>query len=309
YQEFLKCIVRYRITVLYLVSPMFVLLCKDPIVKKYDLGHVRTTNSGAAPFPIEVIQQLSRVSSTAIRQGYGCPPRKYTLIPFIMQGRLKHPLHTKGVGVLLPGIVARVVNPDGSLARAGETGELHLRTPSLALDYSNNERASFECPFNKWFHTGDEVKFDEQGELYVVDRLKARNPTHSRSCQSRWHIYCVLTGADGFEVAPAELEGHLLDHEYVVDVCVVAVPNEYSGEVPFAFVVLHASLAKKTKSNPQETNITSFRWHVVDHKTKYKWLEGGVEFIDNIPKTASGKLLRRTLRDRARCKDQAQSKL
>jgi len=148
---------------------------------------------------------------------------------------------------------------------------------------------------DEWFHTGDEVKFDEQGELYIVDRLKE------------------LIKVRGFQVAPAELEGHLLDHEYVADVCVVAVPNEHSGEVPCAFVVLHATLAKKTKSNPQEVRRVKSELikHVADHKTKYKWLEGGVEFIDDVPKTASGKLLRRVLRDRARevRANQAQSKL
>jgi len=204
--------------------------------------------------------------------------------------------HTKGgVGVLLPGVVARVVKQDGFLARVGETGELHLSTPSLALGYLNNERATKETFVDGWLHTGDEVKFDEQGELYVVDRLKE------------------LIKVRGFQVAPAELEGHLLDHEYVTDVCVVPVPNEYSGEVPLAFVVLHAKLAKRIKSNPQEARRIKAELiqHVADHKTKYKWLEGGVEFVDDIPKTASGKLLRRLLRDRAREArvNQAESKL
>lgn len=106
----------------------------------------------------------------------------------------------------------------------------------------------------------------------------------------------------GFQVAPAELEGHLLDHPAVTDACVVPVPDEYSGEVPLAFIVPHASVAAQIKENPAHAEKVrgELLQHVKDVKTRYKWLAGGVEFIDEIPKTSSGKLLRRVLRDRAR---------
>jgi len=135
-----------------------------------------------------------------------------------------------------------------------------------------------ELFFNRWVHTGDEVKFDDQGELYVFDRLKE------------------LIKVRGFQV---ELEGHLSDHKYVADVCVVPVPDEYCGEVPFAFVVPRPSLAQKAKNEGKEAQKVKAELlkHVANHKTKYKWREGGLEFVDVIPKTPSGKRLRRVLRD------------
>lgn len=124
----------------------------------------------------------------------------------------------------------------------------------------------------------------------------------------------------GFQVAPAEIEGHLLQHPDIVDACVVGFPDDYSGEVPLAFVVLSADAAKRAaQSGAEATSIKSaiskVRWfdalvtcavinlfwvqHVADHKAPYKRLAGGVEFIDAIPKNPSGKLLRRVLRDKA----------
>lgn len=124
----------------------------------------------------------------------------------------------------------------------------------------------------------------------------------------------------GFQVAPAELEGHLLDHPDVADTCVVGYPDDYSGEVPLAFVVLEAHAAQRAKSSPEEAekikqSISKVIFkssllhelmlmcppqHVSDVKVQYKWLTGGVEFVDEIAKNPSGKLLRRVMRDKAK---------
>lgn len=125
----------------------------------------------------------------------------------------------------------------------------------------------------------------------------------------------------GFQVAPAELEGHLLDHPYVSDVCVVGVPDEFSGEVPMAFVVPSSKARELAKAGPQGVSevkqaickVRSDTWsvsqrpsnpfkrqHVSDAKVAYKHLAGGIEFVDSIPKNPSGKLLRRFMRDQAK---------
>lgn len=146
---------------------------------------------------------------------------------------------------------------------------------------------------------------NEKKEIFVVDRVKE------------------LIKVRGFQVAPSELEGHLLDHPDVVDVCVVGIPDEFNGELPFAFVVpspeVHARIkadstlkeAKKVRETLMKVHLLfysfwspltatcSFVQHVLDHKTAYKRL-AGVEFIDAIPKNPSGKLLRRVLRDQAK---------
>ena len=122
-------------------------------------------------------------------------------------------------------------------------------------------------------------------------------------CATQWltRYEQELIKVRGFQVAPAELEGHLLDHPAVTDACVVPVPDEYSGELPRAYIVPHASIAEKIRSDPEEAERIKAELvqHVSDAKTRHKWLAGGVEFVDKIPKTASGKLLRRVLKDRA----------
>jgi len=162
----------------------------------------------------------------------------------------------------------------------------------MALRYLNNEKATAETFVDGWVRTGDEVIIDKNNDLFIVDRLKE------------------ILKVRGFQVAPAELEGHLLSHPDVADTCVVGVPDDFSGEVPLAFVVLSADAAKRASaSEAAAAKIkASISKHVADHKTAYKRLAGGVEFIDAIPKNPSGKLLRRVLRDKASSLKKAQAK-
>ncbi|KAF7981173.1 hypothetical protein HWV62_34953 [Athelia sp. TMB] len=179
------------------------------------------------------------------------------------------------VGSIIPGVEARVVNSDGQLSAVGEPGELLVKTISMPLGYLNNEKA--------WVHTGDEVIYDERGDIFIVDRIKE------------------ILKVKGMQVSPAELEGHLLDHPEVDDVCVVGTPDEFSGEIPLAFVVVRPDVAKRMDSDPAakgELRKSLIKW-VADHKVSYKHL-GGLEFVDAIAKNPSGKLLRRVMRDQAR---------
>jgi len=159
----------------------------------------------------------------------------------------------------------------------------------------------------RWVRTGDEVIIDENNDVFIVDRLKE------------------IMKVRGFQVAPAELEGHLLNNSFISDCCVVGVPDEYSGDLPFAFVVPSAEANEKIKrgeekdvkvqiakvsicmrvrfSHPRDIVLMKFIFvcqHVADAKVPYKHLVGGIEFIDAIPRNPSGKLLRRLLRDKAK---------
>ncbi|KZP11091.1 phenylacetyl-CoA ligase [Athelia psychrophila] len=281
FEGFLKSILRFRMTHLLLVPPMIVLLCKHSAVQNHDLSLVRDVLSGGAPLSPEIVPLLAALLPRAtISQGYGMTETA-TVVSIMRLGER----HTRGgSGALLPGVRARVVKADGSLAQAGETGELVVTGPSMALGYANNAQATGETFVDGWVRTGDEVRVDAQGELWIVDRLKE------------------LIKVRGFQVAPSELEGHLLDHPAVADACVVPVPDEYSGELPLAFVVPHPAFADRMRVDPQEAARVraALLAHVAEAKTRYKWLAGGVEFVDAIPKTPSGKLLRRVLRERAR---------
>ncbi|EIW53371.1 amp dependent CoA ligase [Trametes versicolor FP-101664 SS1] len=281
FEQFLDSIQRYRITNLCLVPPMIVLLCKHPAVAKYDLSSLRMLMSGAAPLTAELMTQLmARLPNCWIGQAYGMT-ETCTAVTF---PQVDQPTGTLGSGgFLLPGCTARVVKPDGSLAALGEAGELVVTSPSVAIGYMNNAQATAETFKDGWVSTGDEVYFNERKEIFVVDRIKE------------------LIKVRGYQVPPAELEGHLLGHPDVGDVCVVGIPDEYSGELPLAFIVPSADAQARMDAGPrgQDDVRKAILKHVADHKTSYKHLVG-LEFIDVIPKNPSGKLLRRFLRDRAK---------
>ncbi|KAI0752713.1 acetyl-CoA synthetase-like protein [Daedaleopsis nitida] len=278
-ERMLQSIQRYRVTHLCLVPPQVVLLCKNPIVKKYDLSSVYFLKAGAAPVSAELTEQIVRIFPHCIfGQGYGMTEIA-TAVTFLQLDQL---VGTPGsAGILLPGITARIVKQDGTLAGFNELGELHVKTPSMSLGYLDNPKANEETFYDGWIRTGDEVMINERKEVFVVDRIKE------------------LIKVRGFQVAPSELEGHLLDHPSVGDVCVVGAPDEYSGELPFAFVSLSQKVRALVAKDPHEGKRVreGIMKYVADHKTYYKWL-AGVEFIDSVPKNPSGKLLRRVLRDR-----------
>ncbi|KAI0040816.1 acetyl-CoA synthetase-like protein, partial [Auriscalpium vulgare] len=280
--DFLESVVRHRITSLVVVPPMIVLLTKHPLVKNYDLSHVHFCFSGAAPLSGPSISELAKVIPNAnIGQGYGMTE---TATAVSMTEPMLKVGSSGSAGILLPGVKVRIVKADGSLAGRNEPGELFVHSPSNALGYYENPKANAETFIDGWVRTGDEAIITDNGELFIVDRLKE------------------LIKVRGFQVAPAELEGHLLQHADVADACVVGVPDDFSGEIPLAFVVLHAPAAERAASSAAEADAikANIYKHVADVKTKYKWLDGGIEFVDGISKNPSGKLLRRLLRGKAK---------
>ncbi|KAG8732721.1 hypothetical protein FRC11_011380 [Ceratobasidium sp. 423] len=273
--EMLKSIVKYRITHLSLVPPQIVLFCKHPATKQFDLSHCHFGLVGAAPVSAELSEQFRRVlPNIHFGQAYGMTetfPLEHAPGPGGVAG---------SAGRLIQDTKAKVIKPDGTLAGYDEPGELVVTGPQMTLRYENNEAATRETYVDGWLHTGDEVVINRDGDVFIVDRLKE------------------LIKVRGFQVAPAELEGHLLDHPWIDDAGVIGFPDEFSGELPLAFVVLSEKGRKSGKSELEiKREITRF---VSGKKIKYKWLEGGVLFIDAIPKNPSGKILRRLLRDRAK---------
>ncbi|KAG9315617.1 phenylacetyl-CoA ligase [Chiua virens] len=260
--DFLKSIVRHRITHLMIVPPQVVLFCKHPAVKNYDLSHVRYLTCGAAPLSREQMERLTEIfPNAAMGQSYGTTESSTVIATW----SLEHKRDLSGsAGQIIPGITARVEKPDGTLADFDEPGELVVRTPSLALGYAGNPEATKETFVNGWLRTGDEVKMNRKGEIFVLDRIKE------------------MLKVRGFQVAPAELEGCILEHPDVLDACVMLYGEPTMNRV-------HLERIKE-----------SVQKHVADHKVGYKRLAGGVEFIDVIPRNPSGKLLRRLLRDKAR---------
>lgn len=259
---------------------MCVLLAKHPAVKGRKFHHVKFCMSGAAPLGGDLMAQMAILFPNAsIGQGYGLTETSTTVSSLKAGVRMG----TVGsAGELIPGIVARVVKPDGSLATEGERGELVVTGPSMAMGYFKNPAATAETFVDGWVRTGDEVVIKNL-EVFILDRIKE------------------IMKVRGFQVAPAELEAHLLLHPSVSDVCVVGVSDEYSGELPLAFVVPTLEVLSHIKRGDTTENDVkqAIAKHVSDAKIHYKWLMGGVEFIDAVPKNPSGKILRRILRDKA----------
>lgn len=270
----LKAIVDFQIEELISVPPILLRLARDPVVDDYDLRCLKRLTSGAAPLAAEAIAGLrGRFPWTGFRQGYGAteaacscanPPEFYDY---------KYGL---AVGMLLPNTQAKVIDRDGNELGPGEMGEILVRGPQVVMGYMDNSKATAET-FDQdgFYHTGDAGHFDDDGWLFVTDRIKE------------------MIKVKGSQVPPAELEDLLLGHEYIADCAVISQPDAYAGELPKAYVVLKSHVPIGDIAGHE---ILAF---VRERKVRYKWLVE-VEFIDKIPKSAAGKLLRRELRDRDR---------
>lgn len=278
----LKNIERYRITHLFFVPPQVVLLCKHPSTRKYDLSSVRCCMVAAAPLTAELTAQMLEIlPDIHLGQAYGLTETCAGVSMFPIDKKVG----TLGsAGRLLSGTTAKVVKSDGRLAGVGAPGELWVKGEQVTMGYYRDERATRESFIDGWFRTGDEVVIHANGDIFITDRIKE------------------LIKVKGHQVAPAELEGHLLGHPHVADAGVVGLPDEFAGELPLAFVALQPDIAAAVRRDPSaaENIRTSIAQHVSEAKAPYKWLAGGIEFVEAIPKNASGKILRRILRERAR---------
>lgn len=210
---------------------------------------------------------------------------------------------TKGSGCLLPGTKAKIIDPEGKeITEHDKPGELLVQAPSVVLGYLNNEKATSETfvyhQDGRWIRTGDEaiVTVAPSGyeHVVIVDRIKELIKVKASDLLSLNPGLANI--AQGHQVAPAELEAHILTHPHVFDCAVIQVPDERSGEVPKAFVVKSSSAESLT----DEELARDIEKHVADHKASYKQLRGGVELLEIIPKSPSGKILRRLLRDKER---------
>jgi acyl-CoA synthetase (AMP-forming)/AMP-acid ligase II len=266
-EQLLRVMQDYRVTFAHLVPPIMVALAKHPVVDDYDLSHLRTIFSGAAPLGEALTRACIERLGCAVRQGYGMtetsPATHCTGVD-----RMKH----GSVGVCVPNTECTLVDVDtGETVGAGERGELWVRGPQVMKGYHNRPDAT-EATLDRdgWLHTGDVGFVDEDGHLFIVDRVKE------------------LIKYKGFQVAPAELEAILLSHPSIADAAVIPSPDEEAGEVPKAFIVL------KGAATPEE-----IKAYVAERVAPHKKIRR-IEVIDQIPKTASGKILRRVLKERER---------
>lgn len=270
-EQFLQIMQDYRVTRAYVVPPIVLGLAKHPLVDKYDLSSLNLVMSGAAPLGKDVAEACGRRLNCVIKQGYGLTETSpVTHINPDEPAKIKQ----GSIGPCISNTEGRVINYNtGAELGPNQEGEIWLRGPQVMQGYLNQPDATAAViDAEGWFRTGDIGYADEEGYFYIVDRLKE------------------LIKYKGMQVAPAELEALLLTHPAVADAAVIPSPDEEAGEVPKAFVVLRG------EASPGEL-MAFVAERVAPHKRVRR-----LETIDQIPKSASGKILRRVLVERERGK-------
>jgi 4-coumarate--CoA ligase len=262
---FLKLIQAHRPRALCIVPPVAIALTRHPLVEQFDLSSVQVVLSGAAPLGPELGEALGTRLNCAAIQGYGMTELSPVshLVPWATP-------RAGSVGPLLPSTEGRIVDPETMEdCTPGAGGEVWVRGPQVMLGYLGQPEATAEMIVEDgWLRTGDLGSMDEDGYLFIHDRLKE------------------LIKVKGFQVAPAELEAVLLTHPDVADAAVIGVADDEAGERPVAYIVRNADGAATEEA---------LKAHVLEHLSPYKAL-AQVHFTDAIPKSASGKILRRMLR-------------
>ena len=276
-EVFLKTIQDHKITFIYVAPPVIVRLARDPMVDDYDLSSVKMITSGAAPLTKELVDAVHKRTKIKVNQAYGLSetsPMTHT------QPWDEWYSSIGSVGKMFPNMKAKYMSPEDKELGAGEAGELWLSGPNVFKGYWNNDEATQGCMSEDgYFKTGDVGYQDKDHNFFITDRVKE------------------LIKYKGFQVAPAELEGKLMDHPGINDVAVIGVEDkEKHTEVPRAYIV---AAEGKTEKKDAEEIIGWLNGKVANHKK----LRGGVRFIHEVPKSASGKILRRLLKDKAKQED------
>lgn len=272
FAHFLGMIQAHRCTRAHLVPPIILNMAKSPLVDAYDLSSLKAIVSGAAPLSPEVEAEIKARLGTGlvVKQAWGMSE----LSPIGTCNPDDRPKSGTS-GPPVPGMEYRIVDPaSGADLGVGAEGEVVCRGPNVMVGYLNNPEGTAQClDADGWLRTGDVGFVDAQGYVTFTDRIKE------------------LIKYKGFQVPPAELEALLLTHEAVVDAAVIARAHVEAGEVPRAFVVLRPGYEGKV--SPEDI----VAWAAA-RSAPHKKLRGGLILLDQIPKSPSGKILRRLLRDR-----------
>ena len=270
--EFLTLMQDYRVTKAFLVPPILVALAKHPLVDDFDLSALVRIVSGAAPLSEALAGAVAGRLGCEVKQGYGMTETAPVthFVPAQRTGWTKY----GSVGPVVAGVDAKLIDVEtGKEVADGERGELCVRGPNVMAGYLGNVDATRRTiDDDGWLHTGDVATVDAEGDFEIVDRVKE------------------LIKYNGYQVPPAELEALLLTHDAIADAAVIPVPDEAAGQIPKAVVVL------KPGHDLSADDVITF---VAERVAAYKRVRE-VSFSDAIPKSASGKILRRLLVDQDR---------
>ena len=265
--EYLTLVERHRATVCFIVPPIVLGLAAHPEVDKHDLSSIRFFFSGAAPLAPEPARRMSARTGKPVIQGYGLTETS----PVTHANPIERAV-IDSIGPVVPGTEDRIVELEGGLrdVDAGAVGEIAVRGPQVMRGYWNKPDDTAAVLRDGWFFTGDVGNKDENGYVFIVDRKKE------------------FIKYKGFGVGPAEVEAVLCEHPAVADAGVIGKPDAEAGEIPKAFVQVRAGA-----SVTGDELMAFVKERIADYKRVRE-----VEFIDKVPRTASGKILRRELAER-----------
>ncbi len=271
-KELLKSIEKYRANVFHGVPTLYAYLINYKDIKKYDLTSIEACISGAAPLPVSVAEKFEEITGGKLREGYGLTETSPVTHVNPIYGKYKF----GSIGLPVPNTIAAIADPEkDEFLPPGEVGELVVTGPQVMKGYykreDENQKVFFEKYGYRWFRTGDMAKMDEEGYFYIVDRKKD------------------LIKYKGYSVFPREVEEVLYRHEAVKEVAVIGVPHPEYGELVKAFIVLKDEYKGKVTA---EDIINYAKQHLAPYKVPKE-----IEFRDDLPKSAVGKVLRRVLRE------------
>jgi acyl-CoA synthetase (AMP-forming)/AMP-acid ligase II len=264
----LQAIHTYRCTHWVSITTMNVAMVNHPDVEKYDLRSLRVCGSGGAPVPKEILEKWRKIIGTELAEGYG-------LSETISQTHMNPYLRPRYGSIGLPqfDIDCRIVDLETGIdLPLDQEGELLVKGPTVMKGYWKRPEATAEVLKDGWLYTGDIARMDEDGYFYIVGRKKE------------------LIKASGYSVFPAEVENFLYGHPAIKEVAVIGLPDPYRGENIKAVIVLQSEYENKVR---EEEIIAWCKGKMAAYK-----YPRSVEFVKELPKTASGKVLRRVLRER-----------
>ncbi|KAK2413641.1 4-coumarate--CoA ligase [Trifolium repens] len=264
--KMLSVLERFRVSNLVVAPPVVVAMSKEGATERYDLSSLKNVTCGGAPLGKDNFDAFkAKFSQVSIIQGYGLTESSAGVIRVVGPEEASRAGTT---GRLASGVVAKIVNPNtGEAMSPGEEGELWVRGPPIMKGYVGDPVATSDTIVDGWLRTGDICYFDNEGFVYVVDRMKE------------------LIKYKGYQVPPAELEQLLQSHPEIKDAAVIPYPDEDAGQVPLAFVI------RQPQSSMGEAEIIDF---VAKRVAPYKKIRH-VVFANSIPKNAAGKVLRKDL--------------
>jgi len=271
-KDFCELIEKYRVTYAFLVPPMFIALAGYSHLLKYDWSSMRFAANGAAPISPEVARRFQELTGVTVYHQWGL-----TEASPVVAANPWYKIKVESQGIPLSDTEHKVIDPETcEELLIGEIGELIIKGPQVMKGYWNRPEETKEVFITingeKWIRTGDIAKIDEEGYEHLVDKRKE------------------IMKYKGFSVSPVELEKLLFTHQAIADCAVIGKPNSYAGEIPKAFVVT------KPRMEVTSNDIIDF---VKNRISEYKRIRE-VEFIDHIPRTRSGKILRRILMEKER---------